>query len=150
MHRTINNLPKLRNILLVLLLAIMVISLVIYLNKIFKPVAYEEMLLENEDVSVKIAILNGCGFPNIASEVKEYFLENHNGSIDVVGCRNIESCKFIYKKSLIVLKHDEIEKLEKVMKLTNIHRRIYALDDNCIEDIQIILGKDYTEYFSTK
>ena len=33
------------------------------------------------------------------------------------------------------------------MKITGINRRIYALDANTIEDMQIILGNDYNKYF---
>ena len=147
MRRTKNKLFSIRNGLSVIVLAILVLFLFLFLKKIIKPDSGIISVEETKDISVKIAILNGCGYSGIASEVKEYFLNNHSDNIDVVGCKNVESNKFIYKQTIIVLKHDEPDKLAYIMKLVNIPRRIFAFDDNSIEDVQIILGQDYLEYF---
>ncbi|MFO7897340.1 MAG: LytR C-terminal domain-containing protein [Candidatus Cloacimonadales bacterium] len=133
-----------------MILAILILALIIYIQKAFRAEIEEVPSEHLFDLSVKIAILNGNGYPNVATEVKEYFLDRHGDNIDVVGCRNVESRKFIYKQTLVIMKHDVPEKLEYIMKLTNIPFRIIALDDSAIEEIQIVLGKDYLEYFPNR
>jgi hypothetical protein len=150
MRRRKNNLRSLHKGLLLLILAVVIIALVIYLQKAFEPEIEEFPTEVLFDLSVKIAILNGNGYPNVATEVKEYFLEQHGENIDVVGCRNVDSHKFIYKQSLVIMKHDVPQKLDYIMKLTDIPFRIIALDDDSIEEIQIVLGKDYLEYFPNR
>lgn len=147
MRRRKNNLLSIRNLLLLVVLATIILGLGFVWQKIFSPDSDDVKIEKVFNVSVKIAILNGNGYPNVATEVKEYFLDNYSDYIDVVGCRNVESNKFIYKQTLVVLKHSEPEKLEYIMKLTNVPHRILAYDDNAIEEVQIILGKDYLEYF---
>jgi len=142
-----NKVFSLRKLLGIIALVLFFLLLGLYLKRFMK---IENIPLIDEktfDGSVKIAILNGNGYPNVANEVKEYFLRNFSANIDVVGCRNVDSRKFIYKQSLIVLKHNQPEKLDFIMKLTNIPYRIFAFDEEAIEEIQIILGKDYLEYF---
>lgn len=97
--------------------------------------------------SVKLAILNGCGVDGAATEVKEYFINKNAGNIDIIAWRNVERNMFIYGKSIIVIKKEDEEKLNYIMNITGITRKIYALDPNAIEDLQIILGNDYREYF---
>lgn len=150
MRRRKNNLRSLHKGLLLIILALLIIALFIFLQKAFEPETVEFTEEISFDVSVKIAILNGNGYPNVATEVKEHFLEQHGENIDVVGCRNVDSNKFIYKQSLVIMKHDVPQKLEYIMNLTDIPFRIIALDDDSIEEIQIVLGKDYLEYFPNR
>ena len=77
MRRRKNNLRSLHKGLLLLILAVVIIALVIYLQKAFEPEIEEFPTEVLFDLSVKIAILNGNGYPNVATEVKEYFLEQH-------------------------------------------------------------------------
>jgi len=107
----------------------------------------QEVEVEIMPTSVKLAILNGCGVKGAATEVKEYFIDKNEGNIDIISWRNVDRNMFIYGKSIIVIKKDNDEKLNYIMKLTGITRKIYALDPNTIEDLQIILGNDYKEYF---
>ncbi len=97
---------------------------------------------------IKLVLLNGCGYSGIASDVKEYLLKDENSRFDIIAWRNVDRNKFIYTKSLIVVKKADEEKLGYLMKKTGIKRRIYATNKNSIEDFQIILGKDYQYYFS--
>ena len=60
---------------------------------------------------------------------------------------NVDRDLFIYDKTIIVVKKKDEKKLNYLMQITGIKRRIYALNPNNIEDIQIILGKDYKQYF---
>ncbi len=100
-----------------------------------------------EITSLKLSILNGCGIHGAAGEVKDNIINKNFENVDIISCENVKSNKFIYGKSIIVVKKKDENKLKYLMKITGISRRIYALDDNTIEDFQIILGRDYRTYF---
>jgi hypothetical protein len=97
--------------------------------------------------SIKISILNGCGKINAATEVKDYLYDKGINNLDIISWKNVPRQMFIYDKSLIVVKKGDDEKLNFLMNLTGIHRRIYAENDQFIEEFQIILGNDYNQYF---
>jgi hypothetical protein len=97
--------------------------------------------------SVKIALLNGCGYNNVAKEVKDNIIDKNISNLDIISWKNIESKMFIYDKSIIVIKKYNKEKLDFLVNITGINRRIFAINDNYIEEYQIILGKDYKKYF---
>ena len=100
-----------------------------------------------EITSLKLSILNGCGVKGAASEVKDNLINMNFENVDIISWKNVKSDKFIYGKSIIVVKRKDENKLKYLMKITGISRRIYAFDDNTIEDFQIILGRDYRTYF---
>jgi len=100
-----------------------------------------------EVTSLKLSILNGCGIKGAASEVKESLINSSFDNVDIISWENVKSNKFIYGKSIIVVKRKDENKLKYLMKITGISRRIYAFDENTIEDFQIILGRDYRTYF---
>ena len=97
--------------------------------------------------SVKIALLNGCGYSNVAREVKDYIIDKNIKNLDITSWKNIDSKMFIYDKSIIVIKKYNKEKLDFLVNITGINRKIFAINDNYIEEYQIILGKDYKKYF---
>ena len=97
--------------------------------------------------SVKISILNGCGVDGAAGDVKDYFINQDLENIDIIAWRNVDRGLFIYGKTILVAKKQDEEKLNYMIDLTGITRKIYSFDPNTIEDIQIILGSDYREYF---
>jgi hypothetical protein len=97
--------------------------------------------------SLKLTILNGCGYDGAAKDVKEFLINKDVRNLDIIAWKNVERNMFIYKKTIIVVKKNDQKKLEYLMKITGINRRIYALDANTIEDMQIILGNDYKKYF---
>ena len=100
-----------------------------------------------EITSLKLSILNGCGVKGAASEVKDNLINKNLENVDIISLDNVKNYKFIYGKSIIVVKRKDEKKLKYLMKITGISRRIYAFDDNTIEDFQIILGRDYRTYF---
>ena len=100
-----------------------------------------------EITSLKLSILNGCGVKGAASKVKENLINKNIENMDIISWENVKSNKFIYGKSIIVVKRKDENKLRYLMKITRISRRIYAFDENTIEDFQIILGRDYRTYF---
>ena len=100
-----------------------------------------------EITSLKLSILNGCGVKGAASEVKDNLINKNFENVDIISWENVKSNKYIYGKSIIVVKRKDENKLKYLMKITGISRRIYAFDENTIEDFQIILGRDYRTYF---
>jgi hypothetical protein len=96
---------------------------------------------------IKLAILNGCGYPGIAQEVKDALLHAPDGNFDIISWRNVDRDMFIYDKTVIVMKHDEPDKYEALQEYTGIKHRIVSIDENAIEEFQIILGKDYKQFF---
>ncbi|RLC51476.1 MAG: hypothetical protein DRI23_04945 [Candidatus Cloacimonadota bacterium] len=98
--------------------------------------------------SVKISILNGCGVDGAAGDVKEYFIKQDLSNIDIIAWRNVDRGMFIYGKTILVSKKQDEDKLKYLIELTGITRKIYSFDPNTIEDVQIILGSDYREFFN--
>ena len=126
------------------LLLISVVSYLLFFNKKVSENIEDEII---EVTSLKLTILNGCGVKGAASEVNEIFINKEIENMDIISCENVKSNKFIYGKSIIVVKRKDDNKLKYLKKITGISRRIYAFDENSIEDFQIILGRDYRTYF---
>ncbi|MEA2095233.1 MAG: LytR C-terminal domain-containing protein [Candidatus Cloacimonadota bacterium] len=126
------------------LLLICVASYFLFFNKKNSENIEVEII---EISSLKLSILNGCGVKGAASEVKDNIINKDFENIDIISWKNVKSYKFIYGKSIIVVKRKDENKLKYLMKITGISRRIYAFDENTIEDFQIILGRDYRTYF---
>jgi len=135
-----------RNVLRGLLIALFAF-LAVYVFLLFKP---KEEIFPKHEIPlpiIKVSVLNGCKFPLIAREVKDLLLDKYSENIDVISWGNVRRRLFIYNQSIIVVKHKDERKLEFLKKITGIKRRIYACDENSLEDFQIILGKDYKKYF---
>ena len=127
-----------------ILLLIFVTSYFLFFNKKVSD-NFEDKVIEI--TSLKLSILNGCGVKGAASEVKDILLNRNIENMDIISWENVKSNKFIYGKSIIIVKRKDENKLKYLMKITGISRRIYALNENTIEDFQIILGRDYRTYF---
>ena len=127
-----------------ILLLIYVASYFMFFNKKVSEKNKVEII---EITSLKLSILNGCGVKGAASEVKDNLINKNFENVDIISWGNVKSNKFIYGKSIIVVKRKDEKKLEYLMKITGISRRIYVFDDSTIEDFQIILGRDYRTYF---
>ncbi|MBW6515676.1 MAG: LytR C-terminal domain-containing protein [Candidatus Cloacimonetes bacterium] len=106
-------------------------------------IACKEQDSDFRDLSpaIRVRVLNGCGYRNAASDFGNYLIRYN---IDVIGVGNVD--KFIYDKSIIVVKHDDPQDLKRLMKYTGITRRVFALDDHAVESFQIIAGRDFREY----
>ena len=91
--------------------------------------------------AIRVRVLNGCGYRNAASDFGNY-LAQYN--IDVIGTGN--AAKFIYNRSIIVVKRDDPQDLERLMRYTGITRRVYAIDTHSVESFQIIVGRDFRDY----
>jgi hypothetical protein len=127
--------------------ALLLISVASYFMFFNKKVSEKIEVEVIEVTSLKLSILNGCGVKGAASEVKNILINKNFKNVDIISWENVKSNKFIYGKSIIVVKRKDENKLKYFMKITGISRRIYAFDENTIEDFQIILGRDYRTYF---
>lgn len=133
------NKPKLAlYLVLLLIIAVFIFYLFFNLKREKKDVAKVSI------PTIKLVLLNGCGYPDIAKEVKDILVDKN---FDIIAWRNVERNMFIYEKSIIVIKKYDQNKLAYFQKMTGLDRRIFALDENTIEDFQIILGKDFKKYF---
>lgn len=134
--------------LLLIVFATIIIALMIWFILFFNKESESKEKFSADVPIVKISILNGCGIEGAAAEVKNYLINNNINKIDVISWGNIERDMFIYGKSIIVVKKRNKKKLEYLMQITGINRRIFAVDEDIIEDMQIILGRDYKTIFN--
>jgi len=142
MKRAKNNLATLKRLFLLLLLICFLAVIFIIISKrrvaVIKEIAQEESF-----PAIKVTLLNGCGYDGVAKRVREKL---NPQNIDIISCSNAE--KFIYNKSIIVVKKkDEID-LKRLQRITGIKRRIYALNENSHASFYIIIGKDFKKYFN--
>lgn len=148
MRKLKNNLFRIdKRALLVGITALVLISMASYFMFFNKKVSEKIEVEIIEATSLKLSILNGCGVKGAASEVNEILINKDIENMDIISCADVKSNKFIYGKSIIVVKRKDDDKLKYLIKITGISRRIYAFDENTIEDFQIILGRDYRTYF---
>ncbi len=103
----------------------------------------EQENVQEEEIlpAIRIRILNGCGHRNAAADYRSYLIDYN---VDVIGVGN--TGKYIYNRSIIVVKRDDGQDLERLMRYTGITRRVFALNPQTDESFQIILGKDFREY----
>ncbi len=97
---------------------------------------------EEQFPAIKIGLVNGCGYQGVASNIAESMTDKN---IEVVQISNAR--KFIYKESVIVVKVNDKNELERLKKMTGIKNVIYALNDSYPVPFLIIAGKDYQTYF---
>lgn len=90
--------------------------------------------------AIRVRVLNGCGYRNAASDYSNHLIQYN---IDVIDVGN--TGKFIYNRSIIVIKQEDKQDLARLMKYTGITRKIYALDNQAIESFQIIVGRDFRD-----
>jgi hypothetical protein len=147
MARPENNLSVVKKVALILVFAAVLFFIIYYGAGYLKQRNIE---IEKESLpaeSVKLSIQNGCEIQGIAKSVKNILLEQNHEKIDIISWKNVDSYKFIYDKTVIVVKKDDSVKLNYIKKITGIQRTIISLNFNSLEDYQIILGKDYKQYF---
>jgi hypothetical protein len=147
MKKSKNNLsPALKKLIISFLAILIIIVAVLW---ILGFLGQDDTLEEPEYKfsSVKISLLNGCGKKNAATEVKDILYDKEINNLDIISWKNVPREMFIYEKSLIIVKKMNAEKLDFLMRLTGIQRRILAENDQYIEEFQIVLGKDYKKYF---
>ncbi|MDP2172343.1 MAG: LytR C-terminal domain-containing protein [Candidatus Cloacimonadaceae bacterium] len=120
----------------VALLAVLAIFLKGYL-----PGAGDDLPDEDSMPAIKVVVVNGCGYVGLASEYEKYIM-----------CKNIEVLRLentrkpLYDKSIIVVKKEDKQDLERLKKMTGIQRWTMALNEHYDAPFIIILGRDYEEF----
>lgn len=98
--------------------------------------------LDEENLpALKVEVKNGCGVENLATDYTA-FLSGKN--IDVV--RMGDTPQPIYNKSIIEVKTDDRQDLERLQKMTGISRFTLAVDPDAPAPLVVILGDDFEEY----
>jgi len=95
--------PALRGA-LITLSAVIIIAAAIVVWKVYFQAESEDLEPSYTFTSVKVALLNGCGRDNVATEVKDYLVEKEIQNLDIISWKNVARQMFIYDKSLIVVK----------------------------------------------
>lgn len=97
---------------------------------------------EEQYPAIKIALMNGCGYQGVANYITEC-LATKNIDVEI----QTNTRKFIYKETLIVVKKEDKNELERLKAMTGIQKVIYALNESASVPFYIIAGKDYLNYF---
>jgi len=93
---------------------------------------------------IKVKVLNGCGFEGAAKTASQRLIDM---SIDVISSGNADA--FVHKRTMIVAKKNDSLKLDTLKRLTGINLVILAINDEDYADYYIILGKDFSNYFTS-
>lgn len=140
-----NNLAKINLKVVILLLTLIILSgSAFYAYQLY----FNKNIAENKEdqfPAIKIALVNGCGYQGVAAHISEAI---NDKNIDVVQIANAR--KFIYKESIIVVKINDQNELERLKEMTGIKQVIYALNESSTIPFIIIAGKDYQKYFQKK
>jgi len=147
MTRAKNNLSQRKKAVIVPYLLILLALAAFYIYLVKKPLPEAEVKKIEFSGRMKVAVLNGCGYPGVATQVKDYLIDNYSKNVDVLDWRNVDLNMFIYEKSILVVKKRDKKKLKFLQQLTGIKRRILSLNSDVNEEFQIILGKDFHKYF---
>ena len=88
----------------------------------------------------RVSILNGCGDPGVAARMRE---RAQSLGLDVIEEGNADS--FGYLETIAIDRYGDIEKARQVASLLGIPYYIQQIsnDEYRLEDIRIIVGKDY-------
>jgi hypothetical protein len=96
---------------------------------------------EDQLPAIKVVILNGCGFEQLASEFAAAISQNN---IEVVSLG--DTPRPIYDKSIIVIRKGDMQDLKRLQKMTGITRWTSAQNEYHSADFDIIVGRDYESY----
>lgn len=100
--------------------------------------------LERPEVSYDISfqVLNGYGKSGLAMAVRNELI---NMGFDVLAIDNAK--KFIYQRTVLLIRKMDVEKLEIVKKKLNISNIYLQIKEDSLYDFILILGADYKKYF---
>ncbi len=93
--------------------------------------------------AIRVILLNGCGYKGIAQKVRKKILRKN---IDVISYGNAE--KFVHKRTLIVVRQNDAEDLERLKRMTGIEYVVYACKPDTDAPFEIILGNDFEQFFN--
>ncbi|HQQ67361.1 MAG TPA: LytR C-terminal domain-containing protein, partial [Candidatus Cloacimonadota bacterium] len=96
---------------------------------------------EDQLPAIKVVILNGCGFEQLASE---FAAAISHKNIEVVSLG--DTPRPIYDKSIIVIRKGDMQDLKRLQKMTGITRWTSAQNEYYSADFDIIVGRDYESF----
>ncbi|MDY0318954.1 MAG: LytR C-terminal domain-containing protein [Candidatus Cloacimonadaceae bacterium] len=96
---------------------------------------------EDQLPAIKVTVLNGCGYEQLASEYSAYLADKN---VDVVSLG--DTPRPIYDKSIIVIRKGDMQDLERLKRMTGIQRWTSALNEYHNADFDIIIGRDFEEF----
>lgn len=96
---------------------------------------------EDQLPAIKVVILNGCGYEQLASEFAAA-LSHQNIEVVSLG----DTPRPIYDKSIIVVRKGDKQDLHRLQKMTGIERWTSALNEYHSADFDIIVGRDYESF----
>ena len=145
-NTTENNLPSKKKIWIpVILIIVATAAVVLYFglkNRAPEPkTGYEEEQLP----SIKVIVTNGCGYEHLAADFAAALKDKN---IEVVGLS--QTSKPIYDKTIIVIRKGDMQDLERLKKMTGIHRWTSAYNEYFSADFEIIVGRDYEQFIPKK
>lgn len=91
---------------------------------------------------ISFQVLNGYGKSGLAMAVRNELI---NMGFDVLSIDNTK--KFIYQRTVLIIRKMDVEKLEIVKKELNISNIYLQLKEDSLYDFILILGADYGKYF---
>ncbi|MFA5666578.1 MAG: LytR C-terminal domain-containing protein [Candidatus Cloacimonadaceae bacterium] len=98
---------------------------------------------EDQLPAIKIIVLNGCGFDQLASD---FAASLKHKNIDVISLGNTP--RPIYDKSIIVMRKEDKRDLQRLQKMTGIQRWTSALNEYHSADFDVIVGRDFEQFMN--
>lgn len=125
-----------------LILAIVVLGLAAMLFfRSYTKDSGSEAYSEDQLPAIKVVILNGCGYEQVASE---FAAALSHKNIEVVSLGDTPHPT--YDKSIIVVRKGDMQDLQRLQKMTGIERWTSALNEYHSADFDIIVGRDYESF----
>jgi len=128
---------------------IFLVALAVIMVYIFYPYKQPEIVVDaTPKPEVYIVVLNGCGISNVAQEVSSKLLDMKK--INVKSWGNTDNPNCIHQETKIVIRQElpgQAARLAYLKEVTGIEKVITAKKDNSQCEFELILGKDYINYF---
>jgi hypothetical protein len=131
----------LKPVLVIVLIIVVVSGLLIYRHHVLEK---KRALVEMQP-AIRITLLNGCGFDGAAKDMTDFLTDKN---IDIVSTGN--AAKFIYNKTIIVVKKMDRDDLLRLMSMTGITQWTLAESEFSVAPFVIVIGKDYQELIANQ
>jgi len=120
-----------------------------YIENISTKQTTKIKLFENYDnQTLKVGILNGCGISGLGNQFAE-ILSNKYG-LDIISTKNADN--FDYEETTVVIINESNPNIENILTILgmtiNDNNVEFNSSYNTQEDIQIIIGKNYSDFLN--
>lgn len=125
-----------------------IIALVVILIYIFYPNQRMDVVEEDSPKpEIYVVVSNGCGISNVAEEVSSQLLDMR---LNVQSWGNTDNPNCVHQETQIVIRQvldGQQARLAYLQKVTGIKKVITAQKDDSLCEFELLLGKDYINYF---